>query len=152
MRKVTRISSLAWTLFIAFCGRSARFLFSLTNPCVTNFMIICGKTYVLSYTTTRGASLLTVIWENILMRGLSAKDMIFCSSQCWFFIERTLENKVYIFSNWIFIILYVCRIDIWHSVCRSYTIKPIKTEVPKDGYLSKTDTFTCPGRTWVSFS
>ena len=49
------------TLFIALCGRSARLLFGLTNPCVTNIMILCGKTYVLSYTTTRGASLLTVI-------------------------------------------------------------------------------------------
>ena len=66
---VTGISSLLWTL-ITFCGRSAGLLFSLTNPCVTNFMILCCKTYVLFYTTTRVASLLTIIWESIL---------IFCS-------------------------------------------------------------------------
>ena len=100
--------------------RSARLLFSLTNPCVTNFMILCGKPYVLFYTTTRVASLLTVIRENILMRGLSAKNMILVLI---FFMERTLEKKVYTFSKWIFIIVCVRRIDIWYSFCRLHTQK-----------------------------
>ena len=92
-----------------------------TNLCVKIFMTLCGKIYDLLYTTTRVSSLLTVIWENILMRWLSAKNMIFCSSWCWSLIERALENELYSFSNWIFIIVYVCIIDIWYSFCHLYT-------------------------------
>ena len=78
---VTEISSLTWTLFITFCGRSGRLFFSLTNPCARNFMTLSGKVYVLLYITTRVASLLIVIWGNILMRWLSAKNMIFIHLQ-----------------------------------------------------------------------
>ena len=55
--------------------------------------------------------------------GIKCQIYDFFLSYCWFLIERTLEKKVYTFSNWISIIVYVCRIDIWYSFCRLYTQK-----------------------------
>ena len=61
-------------------------------------------------------------WREHLNAGIRGQKYdFFVHLKISFFIERTFENKVYTFSNWIFIIVYLYSIDTCYSVRRLLT-------------------------------